>query len=110
MIEVFALLLVPLIVAMFIMVLIWFVMVSRYFRFLRENHAELYREMGSPSLFTNNTPSNNVSLLRYVCGRKYLASDDEQLITKSLFLKRFFYIYLTIFITVIVGVASVGNS
>ena len=110
MIEIFALFLVPLIAAMFLMVPIWFVVVSRYFRFLRENHADLYREMGSPSLFANNTPSNNVSFLRYVCGSKYLASEDSQLIKKSLFLKRFFYTYLAIFITVIIGVASVSNS
>ena len=92
------------------MVPIWFVVVSKYFRFLREEHADLYKEMGSPSLFANNNPSNNVSFLRYVCGNKYLKTEDTQLINKSLFLKRFFYTYLGIFITVIIGVVSVGNS
>ncbi len=110
MIEILVLLLVPLIAAMFVMVPVWFVVITKYFRYLRECQPDLYKEMGEPSLFANNTPSNNISFLRYVCGNKYFASEDENLISKSLFLKRFFYTYLAIFLTVIIGVVSVTNS
>ena len=108
--DVITLLLLPLIGAMFLMVPIWFVVISKYFCYLRENHSVLYKEMGEPSLFMNNTPSNNLSFLRYVCGNKYLKSEDSQLISKSLFLKRFFYTYLVIFISVILGFVSVSSS
>lgn len=110
MIEIITLILIPLIGSMFLMVPIWFVVISKYFRYLRENHSELYKEMGEPSLFMNNTPSNTVSFLRYVCGNKYLRSEDRQLISKSLFLKRFFYTYLVIFISVIIGFVSISSS
>ncbi|TYC53229.1 hypothetical protein FMN52_19115 [Marinobacter sp. BW6] len=108
--EILALLLVVLIAAMVVMVPVWFVAVSRYFSFLSANHPGLYRQMGEPSLFANNTPSNNTSFLRYVCGSDYIASGDDQLVSKSRFLKRFFYSYLVIFVAVIIGVAGVGNS
>ena len=108
--EIITLILIPLIGTMFVMVPIWFVVISKYFRYLRENHSELYKEMGEPSLFMNNTPSNNVSFLRYVCGNKNLKSEDSQLISKSLFLKKFFYAYLAIFISVIFGFASISSS
>lgn len=107
--DIAAILLILMIGAMFIMVPVWFMAVSKYFRFLRESHPETYKEMGMPTLLGNNTPSNNISFLRYVCGNKYLATNDNQLIAKSLFLKRFFYLYLAIFVSVIIGVASVGN-
>lgn len=110
MIELLTLLLVPLIAAMFLMVPIWFVVITKYFHYLRESQPDLYKEMGEPSLFSNNTPSNNLSFLRYVCSKRYLTSNDGQLISKSLFIKRFFYTYLVIFITVIIGVVSVTNS
>ncbi|WP_040474153.1 hypothetical protein [Marinobacter algicola] len=108
--EILALLLVLLVAAMFVMVPAWFVLVSRYFSFVSANHPHLYQKMGQPSLFGNNTPSNNISFLRYVCGREYFSSGDDQLISKSLFLKRFFYSYLVIFAAVIIGVAGIGNS
>jgi len=108
--EIFALLLVLLVAALVVMVPVWFVLVSRYFSFISANHPCLYQEMGQPSLFGNNTPTNNISFLRYVCGNEYLLSGDDQLISRSLFLKRFFYSYLVIFIAVIIGVAGTGNS
>ncbi len=110
MIEIFTLLLFPLIAAMFVMVPVWFVVITKYFSYLRACQPDLYKEMGEPSLFANNTPSNNISFLRYVCGNKYFATEDESLISKSLFIKRFFYTYMAIFFTVIVGVVSVTKS
>ncbi len=108
--EVAVVILVLMIGAMFIMVPIWFFSVTKYLKYIRENHSEVYKEMGEPSLFVNNTPSNNISFLRYVFGNKYLATNDNQLISKSLFLKRLFYIYLFTFIGVIIMVSSLGNS
>lgn len=108
--DITTLILAILVAAMFCMVPIWFVLISKYFVFLRENHPQVYKDMGQPTLLGNNTPSNNIAFIRYVCGNKYLASSDGQLISKSLFLKRFFYTYLVVFISIIVGMASIGSS
>lgn len=108
--DIIVIFLIPMVLAIFIMVPTWFVVVSKYFKFLRENHSDIYTEIGEPSLLTNNTPSSTVSFMRYICGNKYMHTNDNQLISKSLFLKRFFYSYLFIFIGLIIGMFALGNS
>jgi len=47
-------------------VLFWFVLLSKYFSYLKGNHEEDYAELGSPHLLRNNTPSHTFKLLKYI--------------------------------------------
>lgn len=95
---------------MVLMAPVWFLAITGYFRYLRECQPDLYREMGEPSILTNNNFSSFVSFLTYICGNKYLASGDSQLISKSLFLKRFFVTYMIIFSTTLIAGVVISGS
>jgi len=41
--------------AMMIMVVVWFVLITRLFNQRRDNHPETYERLGSPSLFYHNS-------------------------------------------------------
>ena len=85
-----------------IMVLVWFRKLANFFKFLQENHPLEYEKMGSPSLVANNTPSNNFSFFKFILGNRPTEIGDKQLLKKSIYLKRFFYIYLVLFVSFIV--------
>ncbi|MAT71787.1 MAG: hypothetical protein CMJ58_19945 [Planctomycetaceae bacterium] len=60
----------PLAAAWFAILLIstgvWFALVASLFRQLRDRHPETFVELGSPALFRNNTPANNLRLLKFL--------------------------------------------
>jgi len=88
----------------------WFRLVSSFFKYMASNHVEIYREMGSPTLFSNNTPGNNISFLRFILSNKYADLNDPVLSQKCGFLKRFFYGYMVGFAALVFGVFYLGNS
>ena len=55
-----------LVLVVFAMVPIGFVLVSRVHRILRKRHPETYRELGSPTLFLNNSILNGWLFLRFL--------------------------------------------
>jgi len=88
----------------------WFISVSRFFTYMASNHSAHYKEMGSPSLFSNNTPGNNLSFLRFILGNSYKELNDSTLNNICGFLKKFFYTYAVLFVLLVVGVFAIGNS
>ena len=95
---------------MFSMVLVWFVIVSKYFSYIRDNHPVLYQELGEPRLFASNDAASDISFVRYVFSKKYMESGDETLIAKSLLIKKLVYIYSAIFILIVAGLIGSGAS
>ena len=87
-----------------IMVLIWFIKISKLFSYLRENHPGEYTAIGEPSLFMNNTPKNNILFLRFILGTRPQTIDDPQLALSCTFLKRFFYASLAVFAILTIAV------
>jgi len=91
-------------------ILWWFRLVANFFSYMSKNHLGQYQEMGSPTLFMNNTPKNNISFLRYILGNKYQELNDEALNKMCGFMKVFFYTYSVAFMLLLIGFFSVGNS
>lgn len=95
---------------MFSIVIWWFVAVSKFFTYMASNHLAEYKEMGSPTLFANNTPRNNISFLRFILGNSYKKLDDPTLNKMCGFLKKFFYSYSSVFLLLVIGLIAIGNS
>jgi len=93
-----------------VMVLIWFRQLSKLFVYLRENHPKEYKDIGEPTLILNNTPKNNIALLRFIQGRRPSELGDEHLAQWCQFLTRFFYAYAALFILLIVMLVAVRNA
>lgn len=81
-----------------VMVIVWFIQVSRLFARLREHHPQEYEAMGRPTLFANNTPQTNFSLLKFFMGNRARELGDVVLVRQCAFLKKFFYVYLSLFL------------
>lgn len=95
---------------MAIMVPIWFVQISKLFKYLDAHHPNEYDAMGKPTLFLNNTPKNNIAFLRFILGSRNTDLDDAHLSKWCHRLKIFFYIYLSVFFSVIIIGFSFGNA
>jgi hypothetical protein len=54
---------------------VYLILIRRLMVRLSEGHRDTWRELGEPSLFLNNTPRNNMLLLRWLWRRSYLALD-----------------------------------
>ena len=86
-------------VVLFLMVIAWFVLVSWLFRRLRERHARIYEEMGSPTLFLNNSIRNNWLFMKFLWGGGWRALGDPQLTQACQVMQVFFVVYLVVFVS-----------
>ncbi len=96
--------------SLFIWILFWFSMVSRFFSYMSKNHAQVYSGLGSPALFSNNTPKNNIAFLSFILKGKYKVLKDANLSKRCNIMKLFFYAYLVYFLGPFILMAAHGNS
>ena len=96
-------------VALFAMVIVWFVLIKLLFNRLERVHPQKYEAMGKPSLFLRNHIAGNWATLKFLIGREHRKLNDSRLSTLSDIMLSFFAIYLLVFfglIFVAVGQAT----
>jgi hypothetical protein len=54
--------------------------ISYFFRYLRQHHEAVWIELGSPSLFLNNSIRNNLLVLKFLVLRRYRRIKDPRAI------------------------------
>ncbi len=87
---------------LFAATLAWFGLASRLFGLLKESHPEIYESLGSPSLFLNNSISNNWSSLKFLATGSYRNLDDDRVTRLCQFMRLFLIAYAAWFIGPIV--------
>ena len=92
-----------------VMILVWFRQLSKLFAYLRENHPQEYKEIGEPTLIMNNSPRNNIALLRFIQGKRPSDLGDEHLEKWCRFLTRFFYVCVGLFFSLIIVMVATAN-
>ena len=88
--------------AMFAMVLGWFVMLKILFSRLERLHPEKYEAMGRPSLFLRNNIYTGWMTLRFIGFRQHRPLADATLSKLSDFMLLYFLLYLAVFVSLIV--------
>jgi hypothetical protein len=68
----------------------------KFLKRLKEEHLDVWNELGQPSLFLNN--SINWRVTKFLFGRKYLEVGDEFLTKMGDFMLVFYSVYYLIFI------------
>jgi hypothetical protein len=83
--------------AMMIMVVVWFVLISRLFNQLRDKHPATYENLGSPSLFYNNSMKTNHLFLRFLCKSEFESLNDPPLVKLCRFARIYLASYMILF-------------
>ena len=94
-----ALLVVPL--AMFAMVIGWFVMLKIMFNRLERLHPQKYEAMGRPTLFLRNNIYTGWMTLKFIGLREHRSLADATLSKLSDFMFGYFLLYLAVFVSLI---------
>ena len=84
-------------------VILYFILIVRYFNYLRERHPVAYEKIGKPSLFMNNTPRNNILTLRFIMGAESMSTGDHVLESKTKTLRLILYLYFSLFALIGLG-------
>lgn len=66
-------------VAILGVIAVWFASNGAFLGYLQRLHFQTWKTLGSPSLFSNNTPSNNWNLLRFVWSARHRSLGDTNL-------------------------------
>jgi hypothetical protein len=82
---------------MMIMVVVWFVLITRLFKQLRDKHPVTYENLGSPSLFYNNSVKNNLLFLRFLCKSEFDFLDDPPLVKMCRFARMYVGSFMILF-------------
>lgn len=69
----------------------------RFLIYLKEKHFEKWKELGSPTLFKNNSIQTNLAVIAFLKNKDYRSMGDPELTKKSRFLWNFDVIYLIYF-------------
>lgn len=83
--------------SLFVMVVVWFVLITRLFKKLEHDHPDKYAEMGRPSLFLRNSISSNFATMKFLFAREHKALNDAKLSKLSDSMLAFFLVYLVLF-------------
>lgn len=86
-------------------VLVWFIKLNELFNYLKCNHIDIYKSIGEPKLFTNNSPSNNFAFLRFIFSNEGINSSDKFLERSCKFLVYFVCVYCLVFASYIIYIA-----
>lgn len=78
--------------------------------YLKKNHFAKWQELGSPSIFMNNSISNNIRILKFLGRKEYAEIRDDNLISLCKFLNLYTILFLLIFlITLTLFVTTLSN-
>ena len=100
-----------------LMVLAWFVCVGKLSRRLRNGHPEKYRQMGLEGLWPRSLAGwllghNNIkpvfALLRFLLRGEDIALHDADVSSLTVFMRRFFYVFLFLFLALVFSILSQG--
>lgn len=84
---------------------------NRFLSFLRKEHPDEWKRLGSPTFFMNNSIANNRAVLRFLRKREYLPTNDPELKRRSILIWKFLKGYLVLFIVALsIGLAFIFSS
>ncbi len=70
----------------------------KFLELLKEEHFEKWKELGSPTLFKNNSIKNNLAILAFLRNGEYIKMDDSQLTKISRLVWNYARFYLIFFV------------
>jgi hypothetical protein len=76
-----------------LLVLAGFGLTGQFLSILRHSHSEVWRSLGSPTLFLNNSISNGLQVLRFLWRSEYRSLGDERLTRIAAAMKITFVVY-----------------
>ena len=72
-------------------------------RILKSKHTEVWNSLGSPSLILNNSISTQKLFLAFIKDKRYLQTENQDLIRVATFLRYYNKIYFVYFVIVLVS-------
>jgi hypothetical protein len=85
-----------------------FFLTARLYSLLRKRHPDLYKSLGSPSLFLNNSIQNGLAVQRFVLLGRFRQIDDPQLVRLCTFLRAFSICYI-VYVVALMIFGSLGS-
>jgi hypothetical protein len=80
--------------------IIGIVLHHRFLALLKEYHFEKWKELGSPTLFMNNSIKNNLAVVRFLKNKEYLNINDPHLTKMSQIIWYYSITYLSFFVLI----------
>jgi hypothetical protein len=93
-------------VALFTMVIVWFVLTKMLFNRLERAHPAKYEAMGKPSLFLRNNIATGWATLKFIVCREHSSLNDSYLSKLSDAMLVYFSIYLLFFLGISAWIAN----
>ncbi len=95
---------------LFLSVFAWFFLVSRLYKILASNHPIIYKDLGEPTLFWNNSPKTASLLMMFIFKKQYLGNNDSKLEKLGSKMFAFFIMYTLLFVFLFVAFVLVALS
>ena len=92
--------------ALFVMVIVWFVLIKVLFGRLERKHPQKYEAMGRPSLFLRNNIATGWATMKFLFAREHRALNDSYLSKLSDAMLAYLSVYLLLFFGLMVWVPS----
>jgi len=100
----------PVFTVLFLSVFVWFFLVSRLYKILSSNHPGIYKDLGEPTLFWNNSPKTAFLLMKFIFQKQYLGNNDSKLESLGSKMFAFFIMYTSLFAILFISFVLVALS
>ena len=89
-------------VIVFVMMIFGMYLYHNFLLLLNKRHLEVWRELGSPKLFGNNSIENNLKMLMFLKNKEYSKFNDVRLTRAAQSLWKYNIVYLIVFFSVVI--------
>ncbi len=88
---------IPLFGILFLSVFVWFFLISRLYKIIKNECPDLYDEMDKPTLFWSTSPRSTYILLKFILRKEYLEYGNDKLKKHGNVMFVFFVAYVVLF-------------
>ncbi len=81
-----------------LMAFFWLFFVRKFFNSLKNDHPEEYEKLGSPGLFSNNTPRTNKNFLIFLFSKNELFDEDRNIYRSVVFMRVWLLLFFVLFV------------
>lgn len=101
---------IPIFAVLFLSVFVWFFLVSRLYKILSTDHPDIYKDLGEPTLFWNNSPRTAFLLMKFIFKKQYLGKNNSKLENHGNIMFAFFIMYTTLFVFLFISFVLVPTN
>jgi hypothetical protein len=81
-----------------LMAIFWLLFIGKFFNSFRNEYPDEYKKLGSPGIFSNNTPRTNKNFLVFLFSKNKLFDENKNIYHSVVFMRMWLFLFFILFV------------